>query len=131
MEFFSEIYIKTPFKLSNVSNMVSITQKYAPAVFIFAIAFLMIAPLQVLDVSAARPSTMSVAGNNIQVLSFDDRKVTLTWTPVAVPGTGFYDYELQVGSNADCSTGMVTYSDPHSVATIGSYYHMANLTKYI
>ena len=80
MEFFSEIYIKTPFKLSNVSNMVSIMQKYAPAVFIFAIAFLMIAPLQVIDVLAVIPDTMSVAANNIQVQSYDDRKVTLTWT---------------------------------------------------
>ena len=98
MEFFSEIYIKTYFKLSIVNSMVSITQKYAPIVFIFAIAFLMIAPLQVIDVFAAIPSTMSVAANNIQVQSYDDRKVTLTWTPVAVPGVGFYDYELQVGA---------------------------------
>ena len=105
MEFFGEIYIKTYFTLSNVNNMVSITQKYAPIVFIFAIAFLMIAPLQVIDVFAAVPSTMSVAGNNIQVLSFDDRKVTLTWTAVAVPGVGFYDYELQVGSDCACQYG--------------------------
>ena len=91
MEFFSEMYIKTRFNLSNVSNMVSIMQKYAPAVFIFTIAFLMIAPLQVLDVSAARPDTMSVAANNIQVQSYDDRKVTLTWTAATNPGTGFYD----------------------------------------
>ena len=92
MEFFSGIYIKTRLTLSNVNNMVGITQKYAPIVFVFAIAFLMIAPLQVIDVFAAIPSTMSVAGNNIQVLNYDDRKVTLTWTPVAVPGVGFYDY---------------------------------------
>ena len=50
-------------------------------------------------------STMSVAANNIQVQSYDDRKVTLTWTPVAVPGTGIYDYEMQVGNNVDCETG--------------------------
>ena len=110
--------------------MVSITQKYAPIVFVFAIAFLMIAPLQVIDVFAAIPSTMSVAANNIQVQSYDDRKVVLTWTPVAVPGVGFYDYELQVGSNADCETGMVTYSDPHSIATIGSFYNLTPDTTY-
>ena len=74
--------------------MGSISRKYASVVFVCSIAFLMIAPLQVVDVFAAIPSTMSVAGNNIQVLNYDDRKVTLTWTPVAVPGVGFYDYEL-------------------------------------
>ena len=108
--------------------MVSITQKYAPIVFVFAIAFLMIAPLQVIDVFAAIPSTMSVAGNNIQVQSYDDRKVTLTWTPVAVPGVGFYDYELQVGS--DCVASIQTYSDPHSIATIGSFYNLTPDTTY-
>ena len=110
--------------------MVSITHKYAPIVFIFAIAFLMIAPLQVIDVFAAVPSTMSVAGNNIQVLSFDDRKVTLTWTAVAVPGVGFYDYELQVGSNCTDATSIQTYSDPHSIATIGSFYNLTPDTTY-
>ena len=85
------------------------SRKYASVIFVCSIAFLMIAPLQVIDVFAAVPSTMSVAGNNIQVLSFDDRKVTLTWTAVAVPGVGFYDYELQVGS--DCVASIVTYSD--------------------
>jgi len=108
--------------------MVSITHKYAPIVFIFAIAFLMIAPLQVIDVFAAVPSTMSVAGNNIQVLSFDDRRVTLTWTAVDVPGVGFYDYELQVGS--DCVASIQTYSDPHSIATIGSFYNLTPDTTY-
>ena len=108
--------------------MVGITQKYAPIVFVFAIAFLMIAPLQVIDVFAAIPSTMSVAGNNIQVLNYDDRKVTLTWTAVAVPGVGFYDYELQVGSN--CTDQIQTYSDPHSTATIGSFYNLTPDTTY-
>ena len=108
--------------------MVGITQKYAPIVFIFAIAFLMIAPLQVIDVFAAIPSTMSVAGNNIQVLSYDDRRVTLTWNAVDVPGVGFYDYELQVGS--DCDASIQTYSDPHSVATIGSFYNLTPDTTY-
>ena len=108
--------------------MVSMTHKYAPIVFVFAIAFLMIAPLQVIDVFAAIPSTMSVAGNNIQVLNYDDRKVTLTWTPVAVPGVGFYDYELQVGSN--CTDQIQTYSDPHSIATIGSFYNLTPDTTY-
>ena len=128
MEFFGEIYIKTHFTLSIVNSMVSITQKYAPIVFIFAIAFLMIAPLQVIDVFAAVPSTMSVAANNIQVLSFDDRKVTLTWT--AATGTGIYDYEMQVGSNSDCATGMVTYSDPMGVATISTFYNLTPETTY-
>ena len=108
--------------------MVGITQKYAPIVFVFAIAFLMIAPLQVIDVFAAIPDTMSVAANNIQVQSYDDRKVTLTWTPAT--GTGIFDYEMQVGSNADCSTGMVTYSDPMSVATISTFYNLSSETTY-
>ena len=127
MEFFNEIYIKTQLTLSIVNNMVGITQKYAPIIFVFAIAFLMIAPLQVIDVFAAIPSTMSVAGNNIQVLNYDDRKVTLTWNPVAVPGVGFYDYELQVG--ATCLSAN-TYSDPHSTATVGSFYNLTPDTTY-
>jgi len=108
--------------------MGSVSRKYASVIFVCSIAFLMIAPLQVIDVFAAVPSTMSVAGNNIQVLSYDDRRVTLTWNAVDVPGVGFYDYELQVGS--DCVASIVTYSDPHSIATIGSFYNLTPDTTY-
>ena len=107
--------------------MGNVSRKYASVIFVCSIAFLMIAPLQVIDVFAAIPSTMSVAGNNIQVLNYDDRKVTLTWNPVAVPGVGFYDYELQVG--ATCLSAN-TYSDPHSIATIGSFYNLTPDTTY-
>ena len=77
-------------------------QKYAPAIVIFSIAFIMIAPLQVLDVSAAVPSTMSVSGNSIAVTSYDDRRVVLSWTaPTANHADGITDYQLDVGQNSD------------------------------
>ena len=108
--------------------MGSISRKYASLIFVCSIAFLMIAPLQVIDVFAAIPDTMSVAANNIQVQGYDDRKVTLSWT--AATGTGIYDYEMQVGANADCATGMVTYSDPISIATVSTFYNLSAETTY-
>jgi len=106
-------------------------QKYAPAIVIFSIAFIMIAPLQVLDVSAAVPSTMSVSGNSIAVTSYDDRRVVLSWTaPTANHVDGITDYQLNVGTNSDCATGIATYSDPISTALFGSVFNLTPDTTY-
>mgnify|MGYP001240887669 CR=1 FL=1 len=110
--------------------MGSVSRKYASVIFVCSIAFLMIAPLQVIDVFAAVPDTMSVSGNSIAVTSFDDRKVSLSWTAPGNGGETITDYQLDVGSNSDCSTNIVTYSDPISTALFGSVFNLTPDTTY-
>ena len=85
-------------------------QKYAPAIVIFSIAFIMIAPLQVLDVSAAVPSTMSVSGNSIAVTSYDDRRVVLSWTaPTANHADGITDRSEERRVGKECRSRWSPY----------------------
>ena len=110
--------------------MSSIMQKYAPVLLIFSIAFLMINVTTVQEASAAVPDTMSVSSNSITVTSFDDRRVSLSWTaPTANHVDGITDYQLDVGQNADCATGIVTYSDPISILTLGSVFNLTPNTS--
>ena len=109
--------------------MLRLMQKYAPVLLVFSIAFLMINVVTVQEASAAVPSTMSVSGNAITVTSFDDRRVSLSWTaPSANPV--LTDYQIDVGQNSDCATNIVTYSDPISTLTLASVYNLTPNTTY-
>ena len=109
--------------------MSNIMQKYAPILLIFSIAFLMINVTTVQEASAAVPATMSVSGNSITVTSFDDRRVSLSWTAPS-SDSSITDYQLDVGQNSDCATGIVTYSDPISTLTLASVYNLTPSTTY-
>jgi hypothetical protein len=56
--------------------MGSVSHKYASVIFVCSIAFLMIAPLQVIDVYAAVPATMSAP----TISSYTDLSVKLAFT---------------------------------------------------
>ena len=82
------------------------SRKYASVIFVCSIAFLMIAPLQVIDVYAAVPAhvgTVSIGG-------YSDISVQLNWTPPA-SASGITDYYIQ--SSTDNSTWSLV-TDPTS-----------------
>ena len=70
--------------------MGSISRKYASVVFVCSIAFIMIAPLQVIDVYAAVPATM----NAPTVASKTDLSVKLAFTAPSSDST-ITDYEIK------------------------------------
>jgi hypothetical protein len=70
--------------------MSGVSRKFASVIFVCSIAFLMIAPLQVLDVYAAVPSTMSAP----TISSFTDLSVKLAFTAPA-SDNDIIDYEIK------------------------------------
>ena len=63
------------------------SRKYASVIFVCSIAFLMIAPLQVIDVYAAVPATIGT----VSIGGYSDISVQLNWTPPA-SASGITDY---------------------------------------
>ena len=82
------------------------SRKYASVIFVCSIAFLMIAPLQVIDVYAAVPATIGT----VSIGGYSDISVQLNWTPPA-SASGITDYYIQ--SSTDNSTWSLV-TDPTS-----------------
>jgi len=82
------------------------SRKYASVIFVCSIAFLMIAPLQVIDVYAAVPDTVGT----VSIGGYSDISVQLNWTAPA-SASGITDYLIQ--SSTDNSTWSLV-TDPTS-----------------
>ena len=99
-----------------------ISRKYASVMFVSSIAFLMIAPLQVIDVHAAVPDrvgTVSIGG-------YSDISVQLNWTPPA-SASGITDYLIQ-SSTDDATWSLVT--DPTSTDPTADIPNLSANTTY-
>ena len=76
------------------------SRKYASVIFVCSIAFLMIAPLQVIDVHAAACIINGVATEfvcpdqvgTVSIGGYSDISVQLNWTPCQASPAGITDY---------------------------------------
>jgi len=100
-----------------------ISRKYASLIFVCSIAFIMIAPLQVIDVYAAVPATM----NAPTISSKTDLSVKLAFTAPASDNT-ITDYTIQ--KSTDNSSFSVTPTPPGTALTEEVFQLSADTTYY-
>ena len=102
--------------------MGSISRKYASIVFVCSIAFLMIAPLQVLDVYAAIPETMSAP----TIASFTDLSVKIQFVAPTSTHT-ITDYEVKQSTDDVTFTAVPT---PPGIGLTEEIYGLTADTTY-